>query len=67
MWIDVNDRLPERDGEYRVMRRAIGKRPEYEDVCRFIRNRSDRDETYWTNRNRVVISSVTRWWEEDDA
>ena len=65
MWIDVNERLPEKNGKYLVMRRAIGTRPTYEDECLFIRNESDPAETYWTNMRRTVINSVICWWEKE--
>ena len=67
MWIDVKDRLPEKNGEYIVMRRAIGKRPDYEDMCKFVRNKDDAQETYWTNVKNVVINSVTAWWEANNG
>lgn len=66
MWVDVSERLPERQGDYRVMRRAFGGRPEYEDICHWVMPeiyRPDQPAGYWANRTWVVINTVTKWWE----
>lgn len=55
----VSDKEPESAGEYRVMRRAIGNRPDFEDRCFF--DRSD-GRPRWRNRQGKVIVSVVGWY-----
>lgn len=53
----IKDRQPEKAGVYRVMRRGIGGRPDYEDQCSYAQG-------LWRNRQGTVINSVTAWQEE---
>ena len=50
--------LPEKAGVYRVMRRAIGGRPDYEDKCTFAQG-------LWRNRTGTVLNSVVKWKEDE--
>lgn len=51
--------LPEKAGVYRVMRRAIGGRPDYEDKCTFAQG-------LWRNRTGTVLNSVVKWKEDGE-
>jgi len=61
MWIRVEDRSPDKDGDYKVIRRAGrctqfgGKKGYYEDVCKF-------ENGYWHSNKGVCISTVEWWW-----
>lgn len=52
---------PPADGEYRVIRRGLRGRPEYEDLCRF--ERGQNGQPFWMNKQGMRISTVV-WWEE---
>ena len=68
MWVKVRDRLPESSGKYKVIRRAIGNRPDYEDECSLIRSMDTvSGYAHWLNRQGKVITTVVKWWEEDEA
>ena len=59
-WIDVRDRLPEKGGRYRVLRRSLGNRPPYEDVCRYT-PAINASPPYWSNSRGVIIKTVEAW------
>ena len=70
MWVSVKERQPVKAGEYKVMRRGIGNRPNYEDICKWNEPVHIRDfeiQGYWTNRVGKVIGSVESWEEADHA
>lgn len=63
MWIYCTDRQPPAWGEYRVLRRGIGRRPPYEDRCRWSPP-INASRGYWINGKSTIISTVIAWWEE---
>ena len=68
MWVSVKERQPVKAGEYKVMRRGIGNRPNYEDVCKYhepVTTKYMEIDGYWTNRVGKVIGSVESWEEAD--
>ena len=64
MWVKCSERQPEKWGEYRVIRRGLGKRPRYEDLCRWTPPGSNTD-GYWINSRCTIIQTVEEWWEEE--
>lgn len=65
-WISVEDRQPPAGGEYRVKRRGLGHRPDYEDTCRWSAP-VNASRGYWINSRSTIISTVLAWWEDEDG
>lgn len=63
MWINCEERQPERWGEYRVLRRGLGRRPAYEDRCKWSPP-VNASPGYWINSKSTIITTVIAWWEE---
>lgn len=65
MWVRSEDRLPEKKGEYKVIRRAGrcsyfgGKKSYYEDICTY------EDNGYWRSEKGIRINTVEWWWHEN--
>lgn len=64
-WTPVSVRLPDKAGEYRVVRRGLGGRPRWEDLCDFV-PATDKQPACWKNFRGVTIQTV-EWWKETDA
>lgn len=64
-WVKVDERQPERGGEYAVIRRGRGG-THFPDVCHFTPpvNASG---AYWSATGRGPIRSVEQWLEIDEA
>ena len=58
MWIECSRRQPAEGGVYRVVRRAMGNRPHYNDWCVW-----DPEIGKWRNRRGTVITTV-EWWQD---
>ena len=67
MWQDATKTAPAVicPTKFRVMRRGLRRRPDYEDLCTWNPPTTWRPKGYWTNRTGMVISSVVSWWNEE--
>ena len=63
MWVECSKRLPEKRGEYKVIRRGMRGRPHFEDWCFFI-PKNWRGEPAWMNSRNQMITTV-EWWQEE--
>jgi len=70
MWVNAEKRLPKKPGMYRVLRRGIGSRGEFEDAAElrrveYINGINDRVVYWnWYNNRGVRITTVESWWQE---
>ena len=61
MWVECAKRLPEKDGDYMVVRRAF-RGPHKEEWCRY---ELGPDGGVWKNGRGQKITTVI-WWRDDD-